>query len=206
MDLSPSLAGKTLPYARLRATIVDGRASNVFFRKNQLRRLTNELFGAKAELLQAIVNDSSSTPTEAWVEFYLAVAALKSYYDELDPEQELQDEYRIARNQDAADAREAVGIAYIQPDTHSYLYSVVVPVGAAIAAGNCVLVVVHLRPVVLCIILINCSHFLFSRSSKLSGRYPRWSRRSCRSPWILTLSKLRRLRWKTPHFSKRVYK
>ncbi|KAL1908370.1 hypothetical protein Sste5344_005898 [Sporothrix stenoceras] len=141
MEGTSAASGKQLPYSRLRATVTDGRAANVFFRKNQLRRLNDELLGAKADLLKAITNDSGNTATEAWIEFYLTLSALKSYFDDLDPAQELQDEYRIAHGRDAADAREAVGIVYIQPDAHSYLYSVVVPIGAAIAAGNCVLVV-----------------------------------------------------------------
>ncbi|KAL1894201.1 hypothetical protein Sste5346_005987 [Sporothrix stenoceras] len=143
MEGTSAASGKQLPYSRLRATVTDGRAANVFFRKNQLRRLNDELLGAKADLLKAITNDSGNTATEAWIEFYLTLSALKSYFDDLDPAQELQDEYRIAHGRDAADAREAVGIVYIQPDAHSYLYSVVVPIGAAIAAGNCVLVVIE---------------------------------------------------------------
>ncbi|CAK7233785.1 hypothetical protein SBRCBS47491_008729 [Sporothrix bragantina] len=142
MDNSPS-SGKAMPYYRLRAAAIDGRATNIYFRRNQLRRLNNELLAKKTELMTAIVNDSGNTNAEALAEFYLTLSALNTYFGGLDPQDELQNEYRIANGKDAVDARQAVGIAYIEPATHSYLYSVVVPIAAAVAAGNCVLVVIE---------------------------------------------------------------
>ncbi|CAK7234545.1 hypothetical protein SCUCBS95973_008972 [Sporothrix curviconia] len=142
MDGLP-VSSKDMPYSGLRAAANDGRATNVFFRQTQIRRLSNELLAEKTTLMRAIADDSGNTPTEAWVEFYLTLSALKHYFAGLSPEKELHDEYRVANCQDAADAREAVGIVYIEPGAHSYLYSVIVPIGGAVAAGNCVLVVIE---------------------------------------------------------------
>ncbi|KAL1897610.1 hypothetical protein Sste5346_003916 [Sporothrix stenoceras] len=133
-------------YQRLRDTVVDGRAENVFYRREQLRKLHDRLSEGNTPLLDAIVADSGNTSAEAWTELYQALAVLKTCFDGLDPEKALAEEYAIAKQQDSAGARTAVGIVYIEPTMHTVVFSVVSAVAAAIAAGNCVIVVLEKTP------------------------------------------------------------
>jgi acyl-CoA reductase-like NAD-dependent aldehyde dehydrogenase len=135
---------KSQPFPRLRAAVVDGRLSNVFVRQEQLKRLHSSLVKSANSIQEAILKDSGNTKAEAAVEYSLALTNLKKQIGSLNPEKELVDEYRIANGKDAADRREAIGIAYIEPINHTFFYSVVVPLSVAIAAGNCVIVQVSL--------------------------------------------------------------
>ncbi|EKG11852.1 hypothetical protein MPH_11348 [Macrophomina phaseolina MS6] len=127
--------------ANVRNTALDGRLQNIFWRQDQLRSLHGKLVAQEPAVLEAITKDSHNTLAEAKIEYYLALAAVKQHYSSLNPEQELEREYRVAHGKDAADRREPIGIAYIEPATaHTLFYSVIVPLASAIAAGNCVVV------------------------------------------------------------------
>ncbi len=128
--------------SKLQEAVTDGRLANVFFRREQLSRLHDTVLQNKETIVDGIVKDSGNTAAEAFAEFYATLSAITSYHDQLQPEAELDAEYRIARGQDAPEAREGVGIVLIRPQTHTFVYSVLTPVSAAIAAGNCVAVVV----------------------------------------------------------------
>jgi hypothetical protein len=139
-----AIMAKSLPFPRLRAAAVDGRLSNAFVRQEQLKRLHSSLIKSADSIQEAIIKDSGNTKAEAAVEFSLALACVKRQVASLNPEKELEDEYRVAKGKDAADRREAIGIVYIEPINHTFFYSVVVPLSMAIAAGNCVIVQVCL--------------------------------------------------------------
>jgi len=131
------------PFPRLRAAATDGRLSNVFIRREQLKRLHNSLVTSADAIREAIVQDSGNTQAEAAVEYSLALASIKKQVAALDPEKELEDEYRIANGKDALDRRETIGIVYIEPTSHTLFFSIIVPLSVAIAAGNCVVVQVR---------------------------------------------------------------
>ncbi|KAK8234947.1 Aldehyde/histidinol dehydrogenase [Phyllosticta capitalensis] len=125
---------------RVQSTATDGRLANIFWRQDQLRALHGALVTHEKDALAAIEHDAPhNTPTEAKLEFYLALAAVKQQYSSLDPQRSLDDEYRIKHGKDASDRRDAVGIVYIEPSTqHTLFYSALVALASAIAAGNCV--------------------------------------------------------------------
>lgn len=129
-------------FPNLHATVTDGRLASPFYRRDQLRQLHEAILKRKDEILDAIRRDSGSTPAEALVEFYLTLSLLKQYYDSVVPQKELEGEYRIANGKDAADARDGTGMVYLEPAAHTFFYSVLVPLCAAVAAGNCVVVLV----------------------------------------------------------------
>ncbi|RYP90178.1 hypothetical protein DL770_003714 [Monosporascus sp. CRB-9-2] len=131
------------PFPKLQDTLADGRLANVFFRRDQLRRLQESLLQHKDALLDGIVKDSGNSLSEAFAELYMTLSAVKLYHDELDPQEQLAAEYRIAKGRDAADAREGIGIVLLVPQKHTFVYSVLVPLAAAIAAGNCVVIVLE---------------------------------------------------------------
>lgn len=138
---------QTRALTNVRATATDGRLHNIYWRQDQLRSLHATLVSHEAAALEAITKDSHNTLAEAKVEFYLAVGAVKQQFLSLNPDKELVREYRVAHGTDAADRLEPVGIVYIEPAAaHTLLYSVIVPLASAIAAGNCVVVQVSRAP------------------------------------------------------------
>jgi len=130
-------------FPRLRAAAIDGRAHNVFYRQVQLERLCQALISNASKLRDAIATDYGHSPAEITVELNLANSAIRRDYATLEPKAAHQEEYLIASGEDAPNSRRPAGIVYIEPCTHTLLYSVVAPLSAAIAAGNCVVVLVR---------------------------------------------------------------
>lgn len=130
-------------FPQIRASAVDGRAVNVLYRQRQVERLHDAITKASTEILKAIEIDYDQSPAEAATEMYLAMQALKSDYASLQPKQAHHDEYLIASGKNASSNRKPVGVVYIEPcSTHTLFYSVIVPLSSAMAAGNCVIVLV----------------------------------------------------------------
>ena len=132
--------------ARLQEAVTDGRLANVFFRREQLYRLHEALLRSKDAIVNGIVKDSGNTAAEAFAELYATLSAIKSNHDQLQPETELEAEYRVAHGKDSPETRDGFGIVLVRPHAHTFVYSVLAPVSAALAAGNCVAVVVREVP------------------------------------------------------------
>lgn len=129
----------------IREAAIDGRTKNIIWRQIQLENLQRTLIDNADTIQAAIQQDNAYTATEAAIEYCLTLKCLNENYDSLDVEQALKDEYSIARGENAEDFRDPVGIVYIVPTIHNFFYSVVSSVGAAITAGNCVVIeVCHL--------------------------------------------------------------
>jgi acyl-CoA reductase-like NAD-dependent aldehyde dehydrogenase len=129
-------------FAPLLAASIDGRTHNVYYRQHELEALHQALLAHASELKTAIAADTHHTQAEIAVEIHLTLQSLKTSYEILQPTKALADEYLIASGKDAPGNRVPAGITYIEPCTHTPLYSVVAPLSAAIAAGNCVVVLV----------------------------------------------------------------
>lgn len=125
---------------RIRAAEIDGRASNGRYIQKQLSSLHDILIKNVSKLQEAMMSDSHNHAAEAEVEFHLAVDCVKKHYDSIDFEKELKDEYAIASGENTPERRIAAGIVYIIPAAHTLLYSVISPLSAAIAAGNCTII------------------------------------------------------------------
>ncbi|KAF1352585.1 Aldehyde/histidinol dehydrogenase [Delphinella strobiligena] len=126
-------------FPRLQAAAIDGRTRNILYRQEQLFRLHKALVQESEAIVNAIASDL--TRGEAQVEYALALKELRERYAELDAEKGLEDEYAIANGKDAAGLRIGAGIVLIKAYTdHTFFFSVVAPLSAAIAAGNCVVV------------------------------------------------------------------
>lgn len=126
---------------RLQMSVADGRTENGRYRQGQLQalhRILREEAGQICSALSAGSRSSSSAEVEA--EYYLAMNAVRHFYDGLDFEGELKEEYSVVRGKDNLSRRVGVGLVVIRPTAHTRLYSVVTPLAAAIAAGNCIVV------------------------------------------------------------------
>ncbi|KAI4792970.1 aldehyde dehydrogenase PutA [Aureobasidium sp. EXF-8845] len=127
------------PFAQLQAAAIDGRTRTVFYRQAQLEKLHKKLVADASEIVDAIIADSGLSRTEAQIEFSLALTAVRERFAELEPKKELEEEYAIARGEDAGSLRLGYGIVYIKASAdHTPFYSAIAPLAAAVAAGNCV--------------------------------------------------------------------
>ena len=134
-------------FSPLRAAAIDGRTHNVFYRQTQLQKLHKALITNAEAFVSAIVSDSGNTRGEAQIEYSLALTELRERYVELKPKEELELEYAIAKGSDATERRVGFGFVIIKATAdHTLFFSVVAPLSAAIAAGNCVIVQVSASP------------------------------------------------------------
>jgi len=125
--------------ADLQATALTARCHNVFFRQKQLKSLHDVLRKNVSSIKDAIKQDARTSDAEATTEIALALDIVKEHYLSLNSKKELDEEYRITKKKNASDRREPWGVVYIEPQqNHTQLFSVAVPVSAALAAGNCV--------------------------------------------------------------------
>jgi len=128
---------------RIQSANIAGQARTPRFIQDQLRKLHDALVENFKDICQAIVNDSSHTTAEAGVEFFLALTAVKDQYSDIDFHKEIDEEYNIANEKDAASRKVPAGIVYIIPSQYTLFYSLIAPLSAAIAAGNCVIAEVN---------------------------------------------------------------
>lgn len=135
------------PFPRLRGAATDGRLANVYKRQTELEHLHKTFLQNSKAIVDAIIEDSGNSSAEAAVEYHLSLASLKQQYALLNPTKAHEEEYKIAHGADVPDRREANGLVYIVPTYHTLFFSVVAPVSAAIAAGNCVIVEVRDLPI-----------------------------------------------------------
>ncbi|KAF2648386.1 ALDH-like protein [Lophiostoma macrostomum CBS 122681] len=124
----------------VREAAIDGRLHSIIYRQTQLEKLHRILVGNVEGVEKAIRRDSGHSDAEAAAEFTLTLKAIRDYYATLDEKASLRCEYALARGEDASGRRDPVGIVYIVPTDYCLFYSVVVAAGAAIAAGNCVII------------------------------------------------------------------
>ena len=126
-------------FADLAATALTGRSANPFFRREQLKFLHDALRAEIDGIRDALRKDQHVTDAEASFEIAAALRHLKAHYAGIDQKAELESEYRPKKAKDAADRTEPWGVVYIEPNLgHTPFFSVIEPLGAAIAAGSCV--------------------------------------------------------------------
>jgi acyl-CoA reductase-like NAD-dependent aldehyde dehydrogenase len=131
------------PLQRLRASVIDGRAQNSRFKQKQLYSLHAELLVQANAICTAIAEDTQNSAAEVETEFYLTMTALRHFYESIDFGQDLKEEYLVTKNMDNTSRRVGAGIVVIRPTTYTRLFSMIVPIAAAIAAGSCVLLEVY---------------------------------------------------------------
>lgn len=130
---------------RLQETAIDGRTENGRYRQDQLQALHNTLREEAGQICAALQADSRSTGPEIEAEYYLTMQAVKHFYDTVDFEKDLKEEYSVAYGKDNVSRRVGAGLVVIKPTSHTRFYSIVVPLAAAMAAGNCLVLEVSSR-------------------------------------------------------------
>ena len=136
-------------FERLQGAVIDGRTENIRFRQNQLQSLHKTLRDEASTICGALAQNQLSSATEVETEFYLAMDAVRHFYDTLDFDRGLEEEYNAANGKDNKGRRVGAGLVIIRPTTHTRFYSIVNPLAAAIFAGTCVILEVSMEPRVL---------------------------------------------------------
>ncbi|KAJ6127567.1 hypothetical protein N7523_003179 [Penicillium sp. IBT 18751x] len=124
--------------SRIIAADIDGRVHNTRYRQAQFHRLQHVLVEHIAEIQDAIRADSGHSAQEVRAEVILALQELRTHYESLSLEKDLEIEYRIANGKDNLDGSRGAGIVYLVPCTHTLFFSVISALTAALAAGNCI--------------------------------------------------------------------
>lgn len=144
MECGPSISNPPRHLAQLVAGNIDGRAANIRYRQKEFHCLQNAILANLNDIRQAITEDSGHTREEVQAEVILALKEIHTHYASLDVARSLEVEYRIANEKDNIHQRRGTGIVYIIPSQHTLFYSVIAALSAALAAGNCIIVEVHI--------------------------------------------------------------
>ncbi|GKT58983.1 aldehyde dehydrogenase [Colletotrichum tofieldiae] len=123
---------------RLLDTVVDGRAEGIRFRQDNLTSLHHELRKESAALTAAQEKDTGASKAEIEAEYFLALEAVRHFYESLDFAKELETEYLVAHGKDNASRRTGAGLVIIRPTTYTRLFSILSPLAGALAAGSVV--------------------------------------------------------------------
>lgn len=128
----------------LQATALARRCHNPYFRREQLKALHDALRNKAQDLRDAIKQQANVTDHEVSLEVASALQIVKSYHAEIDPTKEIEKEYRTSKGVDALDKTEPWGVVYVEPDwSHTPFFNTLVAVSAALANGNCVLLLLQ---------------------------------------------------------------
>ncbi|KAL1656941.1 hypothetical protein SLS61_000737 [Didymella pomorum] len=125
--------------AQLQATALTARCHNSFFRQKQLKSLHDALRQDSNTVKDAIKSDTRVSEQEAAAEVALSLDLVKEQYAAINPAKDLEEEYRLSKGKDAQDQTRPWGVVYIEPQqNHTPLFSIIMALSAALAAGNCV--------------------------------------------------------------------
>ncbi|KAL4957216.1 aldehyde dehydrogenase PutA [Aspergillus filifer] len=127
------------PFARLLASEIDGRAQNTRFRQTQFHALQTVLLANVEDIRTALAADSGNSSEEITAEICLTFNEVRTHYDSLSLEDDLEREYRVANGKDNGDAVRGTGTVYVIPTSHTMFFSIISAMAGALAAGNCVI-------------------------------------------------------------------
>lgn len=124
-----------IPFPRLQASFLDGRAQSTRHKQAQFHRLFEAATTAAQAIKLALQADSSNSLAEVDLEFSLALSSLKQHYSSLDLKKQLQSDRQIGSGKGNSGRRRPLGIVYIIPSKWAPFYSIVSAWAAATVAG-----------------------------------------------------------------------
>jgi len=130
------------PLSRLSTSALEGLPSSTRHRQSQLSSLHSALLTNASALCATLSSNPhpSFTPAEAEAEYASALDAVRHFYDGIDFAREKEAEYAVAKERSNIERRVGVGIVVVRPGWHTRFWGVVVPLAAAVAGGNAVVV------------------------------------------------------------------
>ena len=133
----------TQPFSRIQIAQLEGRPQSVRLRQSLFHALHIALTASEGPIKRAIAADSGCSDADAAFEYSLALSELRTHYDSLD----LKTEIEFAHALENPKGTTTLGIVYVIPTQRNLFYSVLSPLCAAVAGGNCV--VLEVRPTIL---------------------------------------------------------
>jgi acyl-CoA reductase-like NAD-dependent aldehyde dehydrogenase len=121
----------------LRLSYTAGKLKTISYRRNEISRLYRRLRNDCESVCNAIASDGRCSAPAAEAEFRLTMDGIRQFHSSLKLPLERKKPQCFAH--DDLNRRSAVGLVAIRPGRHSRLYSTLIPLTAAIAAGNCIL-------------------------------------------------------------------
>ena len=132
-------------FPRISISEIDGTATSIRHRQYQFHSLHTSLVKARSSILNALRQDYDYSEWEAAFEYSLALSELRHHYDSIDLESEKAAAKSIEQRKESVHHVSGMGIAYIIPElSKNGFHAVISPLGAAMAAGNCIIVEVSL--------------------------------------------------------------
>lgn len=120
----------------LRASFATEKLKHITHRRHEISMLYRGLQDDMEPICKAIASEGLCSAAAAEAEFRLTMDGIRKFYHALKtPNTKVQ----LRGAQRDGTRRLAMGIVAIRPASHSRLYSTMIPLIAAIAAGNCVL-------------------------------------------------------------------
>ena len=127
-------------FPRIQSSQLDGRAQSFRHRQVQLHRLYEALTTSSSKTKLAIQADAILSSTEVDFELTQALTEFRIHYESLDLKKDLESARKIETGVDNVENTRPVGVVYIIPSRWNLTFSVISALGAAIAAGSCVIV------------------------------------------------------------------
>ena len=137
----PSRPSTPLLFPRISTAYIEGAARSVRHRQQECHKLQRALVEAKSLITNALQDDNGYSEAEALFEYGLTLLELRQTYETINLEAENASARAIEEGHDNPQRVNSAGVVYIIPArSKSSLYCVLSPLGAATAAGNCVIV------------------------------------------------------------------
>ncbi|KIW62194.1 hypothetical protein PV04_10392 [Phialophora macrospora] len=125
----------TEPFPRIQIARLEGRSQSLRLRQALFHSLHAALTSSESAIKQAIVADTGNSDADIALEYSLVLSELRTQYESLD----LKTEVTIAHSLENPTGTTNVGIVYVIPEQRNLFYSILSPLCAALAAGNCVI-------------------------------------------------------------------
>lgn len=139
--MSTSRSSTPVLFPRISTAYIDGAARSIRHRQQECHKLQRALVEAKSLLTNTLQDDNGYSETEALFEYGLTLLELRQTYDTINLDAENSSARAIEEGRNNPRRVNGAGVVYIIPArSKSSLYNVLSPLGAAIAAGNCVIV------------------------------------------------------------------
>lgn len=127
------------PFPRIEISCLEHRAESIRLMQRQFHALHAALRASESSIKAAISADIGYSDLEIELQYSLAIADLRSHYENLDLEKDNASRSTLCN----PSATTSIGIVYVQPSRKDLFYSVIAALTAALAAGNCVIVEVN---------------------------------------------------------------
>jgi acyl-CoA reductase-like NAD-dependent aldehyde dehydrogenase len=140
LAVEPEMAPISLPFPRIQIAQLERRAQSFRYIEAQFHRLYDSLTNSASTIKLAIQADSLHGSAEVDFEFALALSELRAQFNYLNQwKNSVETHYSKSGLTDIKRTR-PVGIVYIIPSKWTLTYCVLSALGAAMAAGCCVIV------------------------------------------------------------------